>query len=249
MPETFGSRYYRGQGKLFIGDRDANGQPINLKFVGDLASASLTPQVERSEVIENTTGSNGTAASWLKSAKYNLSLALRSVDPAHLREALQGANTAKAGASVTDEAHTCMLGAASPLAHTNVSSVVVTGAGGTPTYVADTDYVVHGPEGMIEWLSGGTITDALSVLIDYDYAAQHHVSASPNNAQRYLVFAGKNSADGDKQTRCEIFKCKLDPGALDLITDEAADMQIGGVVEQDSARAPGDQFFTWKLQD
>ena len=249
MPEQFDSKYFRGQGKLYIGDRNATtGAPEGLVFVGDVASVELTPNVERGEVIENVTGQGGIGASWLKRASYQLSITMRSIRSDHLALALQGAVTTKAAGSVTNEAATVRLGKASPLAHTNVSTVVVTGVGGAPTYVAGTDYVVHAAEGIIEWLTGGTVTDGLAVEIDYAYAAQDHVGSSPGNLDKYIVFAGINTADNDKQTRCEIYKCKLDPSVPSLVTDNESEMKIDGVIQTDTLRAAGDQFFAWKIE-
>lgn len=247
--ETFETKYFSGQGPLFVGARAANGQPAGLGFVGDISSAELSPNIESAEIVENVTGSNGIGNSFTKRTEFNFTASLRSIKHDHLARAIQGSNTAKAGASVTDEAHTCYLDKFTRLQHVNVSAVVVTGAGGTPTYVADTDYKVHAEEGLIEFLSGGTVTDALPVLIDYAYTAQHHIKAAPANQDLYMVFAGMNRADNNKQTRCEIYKMKLDPGVLGLIQAEHAEIQVTGRVQLDSLRAAGDQFYSWKTED
>lgn len=247
--ELFDSKYFRGQGPLFIAERDAaTGLPKGLVFIGDLGSVELTPNVERFEVLENVSGMNNVGASGIKSVRYNFTANMRSVKKEHLAIALGAVLTDKAGASVTDEAHVAYLDKFIPLKHTNVSSVVVTGEGGTPSYVADTDYKVHAEEGMLEILSGGTITDAADIEVDYDYAAQAHLPADPGNVDRYLVFSGINTADNDKQTRCEIYKVQLDPSALSLITDDPAEMPITGVVLRDTLRAAGDQLFSWKVE-
>lgn len=248
MAENFASRYYRGQGKLFLGDRDANGNPVGLVFIGDLSSAEMTPQIERDQVIENVTGSGGIGASWLRSSQFNMQLTMRSIRKEHLEAALHGTALTKVSGSITAEAHTVKLGKFSRLQHTNVSTVVVKASPGGTTISAANNYVVYPAEGMIEWLAGGTVTDAQNVTIDYGYAAQYHVPSAPNNVAKYLVFAGKNTADSDKQTRCEIYRCKLDPGVLSLITESAGEIPMSGVVELDSLRAAGDQFFSWKVE-
>ena len=232
-----------------MGSRDANGEPTGLTFVGDISSAELSPNIETSEVVENVTGSNGIGSTFTKRTEYQFTANLRSVKHDHLAIAIQGSDTAKAGASVTDEAHICYLDKFTRLQHTKISAVTITGAGGSPTYVANTDYKVHADEGLIEFLSGGTITDALAVLIDYTYAAQHHIKAAPANQDLYMVFAGMNRADNNKQTRCEIYKMKLDPGVLGLIQAEHAEIPITGRIQLDSLRAAGDQFYSWKTED
>ena len=247
--EQFDTRYFRGQGKVFIGDRDASGNPAGLIFVGDLSSGELTPNMERNETIENVTGSNGVGSTYLKRAQFNINLAMRSIRHDHLAIALHGSDTAKAAASVTDEAHNGNHDAFIRLQHTKVSSVVVTDDTGVTTYTEGTDYILYADEGMIEILSTGTITQGQALLVDYAYAAQHHVKVSPHNLDKYLVFAGKNSADNNKQTRCEMYKVKLDPGVLSLITEDTTDMAISGTLQLDTLRAAGDQFYSWKTED
>jgi hypothetical protein len=51
-----------------------------------------------------------------------------------------------------------------------ISALVVTGAAGTPVYVLGTDYELEdAAEGAIKILSGGTVTAALPIEIDYTY--------------------------------------------------------------------------------
>lgn len=247
--ELFDSRYFRGQGKFFIGNRDANGEPSGLIFIGNVAEADLSPNIDTSEKVEQVTGSNAIASSFIRSSEFNLTLSLSSIKPDHLAEALHGAVTVVAGASVTDEPHTAYLDKFTRLTYNKISAVTITGTGGTPTYVAGTDYIVHADEGMIEFISGGTITNGTAVLIDYTHAAQHHIKIAPHNTEKYLVFAGINSADNDKQTRCEMYKVKINPGSIPMITDDAVDMQLTGRLLLDSLRTAGDQFYSWKTED
>jgi hypothetical protein len=247
--EQYDSKYFRGQGPLYLANRDANGAPTGFVFIGDVSAATLSPQIDRSEKLENVSGSSAIAVSALKSVKYGLSLTMDSVKAAHLAIALSASLTTKAAASVTDEAVTGYHDKFSALLHNKVSNVVVTDITGVTTYVADTDYVVKADEGIIEILSTGSIADAQALLVDYDYASQKHVKSDPGNVEKYLMFGGINTADNDKRTRCEVYKCKLDPGALSLITADVQGVTINGVVELDALRAAGDQLFSWKIED
>jgi len=60
----------------------------------------------------------------------------------------------------------------------NVSSVVVTGTGGTPTYSATTDYTLDAANGRILILTSGTIADGTPILVDYTPAAETRNRAS-----------------------------------------------------------------------
>ena len=248
MPEQFNSIVFRGQGKFLLGTRDAAGKPVNLKFLGDCSAAKITPSVSRGKHIESTTGGRGVLASWINSVESAVALTLHSIRKDHLALILQGLATSKVGATVTDESHTANLDAMILLEHSKVSAVTVTHLSGTPTYVADTDYVLHADEGFIEPLSTGSITEAENVLIDYTYAAQDHVTTDPDNTEYYCVFAGKNTAAGGKQVRSEMYKVKFDPGALDLINTEAAAIPLNGTIEQDTLRPAGDQYFSYKME-
>lgn len=249
MAEQFDSRYFRGQGPLFIAPRDAAGKPAGLIFIGDVGTATLTPSVERVDLRENVSGKNLLASSFSRGVQIEFSMTMRSIKRAHFARALQGDGSDKVAASVTDEPHSAYLGKFIALKHNKVSAVVVTHSSGTPTYVANTDYKVHADEGLVEILDDGDITEAQALLIHYSYAAQYHLQVNPANEDVYLVFAGKNSADNDKQTRCEVYKANLDPSALSLITDEHAEMTLSGRVLYDPLRPVGDQFYSWKVEE
>lgn len=249
MPELFDTKYFRGQGALFMGARSAAGEPDNLVFIGDLGEATMESDVARSEIIENTTGQGGVGSTSMTRVQYNLNIMMRSAKPPHLALALQGAVTEFSGGAVTGTVRTARHGKFVLLNHVKVSSLIVHAVGGTPGYVEGTDYILHADKGMVEIIAGGGIPDNSLIEIPYTYASQDHVTANPSNVDRYLVFAGKNTADNNKQTRCELYKVRLDPGALDLITSEEAEYPITGRVLMDSLRPVGDQFFKWKIED
>jgi len=247
--EQFDTKYFSGQGPVFLGGRDASGNPAGLIFIGDVSEATLTPQVDNVEVIESVSGTGAVGASWTKSVGYDLSMTLKSAKPEHLAQSLQGTMTVKATGSVTGEAVTGYLDKMTPLQYPKVNTVVVKNSAGTVTYAAGTDYVLHADIGMIEPLSTGTITDGQALQVDYAYAAQRHVTANPQNVESYLVFSGLNRADNSKQVRCEIYKLKLDPGVLGLIQSEEASIPVTGKILLDTLRAAGDQLYSWKIED
>lgn len=61
-----------------------------------------------------------------------------------------------------------------------VSSVVVTGVGGTPTYVLNTDYELDAAMGRIRPITAGAITDGLALLVDYTPAANSRTRIATN---------------------------------------------------------------------
>jgi hypothetical protein len=249
MAELYDTRYFSGQGKVRIGLRDATGQPLGLEFIGDVSSVTLTPSVDKETVTENVSGSSGIGTEFIKKVEYQLSMQMRSFKPEHAAIALHAGNAVKASGTVTDEAHKGYTGKFIALKHIKVSSVVITNTGGVTTYVAGTDYSVDADAGMIEIIATGSITDAQDLLIDYSYAAQHHLTAAPGNKYYYLSFDGVNRADDNKKVRCEIYKLNLSPSAMGMIEDKTAEMPITGTVILDTLRPAGDQFYSWKTED
>lgn len=247
MAELFETRYFNGQGALFMGFRDETVSPAiptGLDFVGDIVSAEMTPQMERVEVIENVTGQAGVGAAWNTARKYQLTIVFRSLKPEHLARIAHGEVTVNAGGSVTGETHTAYQGKFVFLAHQNISAVTVTGA------TVTTDYIIHADKGALEIVTGGGIADEEVITVAYTYAAEKTVKISPHNQNFWFVFSGLNRADDDKRVRCTIYKCKLDPGTMGFIqTNQEGQMSVTGTVLLDSSRPAGDQFFSWVIAD
>ncbi|ATG73681.1 hypothetical protein AN401_07260 [Zobellella denitrificans] len=118
-------------------------------------------------------------------------------------------SVAQSNTPVTDEAHTVnqgrfyQLGTSStnPGGVRNVSAVTVTGAGGTPTYVAGDDYVVHAEMGMLQIVSGGGIANDTAILVDYTPATETRTRVTSHQqrpARGELKFVADNT-DGPNQ--------------------------------------------------
>ena len=241
--EDHTTKYYAGQGAVYVSQL-LNNQPVGYKFLGDVESLTLTPDVQRNEILENVSGSRGVGASFLTRVAYSLSITSRSIKAEHLALALQNDATHLAAGSVTDEPAIAQQGAMIRLARQNVSNVVITPDPPGVAFTEGSDYVVHSDAGLVEILATGTINNDAALLIDYDFTAQNVVSAYPQNAPVAVLFAGKNVAENET-IRCEVYKCKLDPASFDLINADGSSSQRSGVVEQDTSRAANDQLFSW----
>lgn len=250
MSEQFDTIYWRGQGPAFLAARDSSGNPLGFAFLGDIDTIEGSANISSVKVKENVTGQRLTAAVFITDSEYPITINFKSAKPEHLAQALQGSLTTKTAGSVTDEAVTGHHDKFLKLAHVKCSSIVVTDSTGTTTYVADTDYVAYGDEGMIEILSTGSITDGESLLVDYDYAAQKHISANPANADYMLVFPGINTANNDKRGRCTIFKLKIDPAFLSLVQqDTEGTLSVTAEMQVDTLRSEGNQLYAWEYED
>lgn len=249
MPEQFDSIYFSGQGPMFLG-LYSDGLS-GLVFYGDVSQIESPPNVSRTKIKENVSGQRLTGASFKNNTDYPINITMKSVKPEHLALAIGGDITAKAASSVTDEAITGRHDKFAKIANLGISNIVVTDSTGVTTYTAGTDYVVYAPEGMIEILSTGAITDGESLLIDYDYVAQHHVKANPKDEDLILFCPTINRANSGKRGRLTMYKINLDPSSLAAIIDgdtEAA-MNLTGELLTDTSRAAGDQLYSWEMED
>lgn len=247
--ELYDSRYYSGQGPVMLAERGVNGLPLGYTFIGDVGDVTLTPNVTTETVIENVTGSSGTGTQFITRVEYNFAMNMRSIKNAHLAISLQASNTAKASAQVQNEAHIAYAGKLVVLNNIKVSAVTVTNSAGTTTYDAGDDYILDAAKGTLDIPAGSAITDGSVINVDYTHAAQHHLSTNPGQRDYSLAFAGVNRADGNKQTRCEIYQLRLSPSSLNMISQNAIEQAITGTVILDTRRAAGDQFFSWKIED
>ena len=253
MSEQFDSVYWRGQGAMFLAPRNSSGNPLGFTFCGDVDSVEGTPNISTVKVKENVTGQRLTAASFTTDSEFPITINFKSVKPSQLAKALQADLTIKVAGTVdvgTPESVTAYDDVFSKLDHVKVSSVVVKDVTDTTTYVVDTDYVLHGDEGMIEVLSAGSISDEDVLHVSYSYAAQKHISANPSNTEYMLLFAGVNTANSDKRARCTIFKINIDPAFLSLIQqDTEGSLSVNAEMIVDTLRSSGNQLYQWEFED
>ncbi len=109
----------------------------------------------------------------------------------------------QSGSAITDEAATAplILDRSVFTAETNISSLTIDGSGGTPTFVAGTDYVlVNAVTGEIKILSTGSITTGLALELNYTSAARTRQQIIPGadpsiKGSARLEFTSQNGDD------------------------------------------------------
>lgn len=108
----------------------------------------------------------------------------------------------------------------------------VTGAGGTPTYVNNVDYVIQRGGLLIPSASAITAADAtnvgVNVLVTYTSLPTFKIEAITQSSIEYrLVFDGFNDADNGKAVSVVCHKIKFSPTqALDLISEDFGALPI-----------------------
>lgn len=172
-----------GAGKIYFEPEDANGNLAGgERYLAETPgfAISVTP-----ETLEDWS-SDGKIAEKLLDITTQVNrggtLTLKDVIADNVALFVAGAKStvSQVATPVVDEARTgyldrwTQMGASlsNPTGVRNVSSVVITGAGGTPTYAAGTDYELDAAMARFRPITGGAITDALALLVDYTPAAE-----------------------------------------------------------------------------
>ncbi len=231
------SRYFIGRGKLYVSDRDVNGQPTGFEWMGNVPSLALNTNQQTTEHQESYSGRDLTDKVVGGAITASLSFTAEEMTKQNLARFLFGTVTDIAGATVTDESLTASLGKYISLTNINLSSFtsLTTDPAGT-TYTEGTDYTVDLKSGMLEILSTGTIVDASALLASYAIVGAEKVSAFTGNVNKdyWLRFAGLNQADNLAPCVIDIPKFRFNPvGSMELINENFNQIDVGGEIQFD----------------
>lgn len=237
-----------GKGKVYFDRFDSGGASIGERFLGEVEAFEITPNDERIKKYSHATAAAPLIADALVRRTMTLKMTVAEFSKENFALALMGDNSALAqgSGSVTTEAISgANQGYYYKLANRQVSAVVVSGTGGTPTYVVGTDYEVDAITGRIYIVPGGSIADDTDLEVDYDYAADISETVRGGTASKiegFVRFIGDPS-QGPKW-EAEVWKVSISPtGTIALIGDEFASAEISAEVEDDSENHAAEPFF------
>jgi len=237
---------YRGQGKVWMGTRDANGNPQNLRWVGNCPEAKVGLELTTIEHKESWSGQNLTDARMDTEKKASLSLTLESIQKENLQLCFRATiATVAAGGAITGEVlgggvSTLAVGDLLRFTKRAATAVTIKDSTGTPkTLVAGTNYRLNATAGAIEILdltTGGPFVGPLKA--DYTPGATTEMGLFTQGSVPYYFFIeGLNTADSNNPVLIDLYKVLIDPAKqLDLITDDYAKFPIEGSVLMDDLR-------------
>ena len=233
--------YMRGQGKLYIGTRDALGNPQTLRWVGNVPELKLGLQVDNIEHKESYSGQSTTDLKIPKSKSTTLNFTLEDFNKENLALALYGTSlSVAAGAAIVDE----VLGGTPAVTILAVGQVFVgakRNAGGTVvlkdssgtarTLTKDVHYThepISNTISLIDVTTGGTLVGPLE--LSYTPGASTELGMfNTIQPDLFLRFVGMNMADSGKVYACDLYKVSINPTKeLSFITDDLAQLQIEG---------------------
>lgn len=225
---------YIGKGSIYVDSGTSGLLPF-----GNCSKLTVLVEEETKELFDYESAGGGLVNSLSRISGVKLNITCHNFIVANLALATRGAVTAVTSVTaITDEALTSKKGAFLPTARliNTAESVTVTGSGGTPTYVANTDYIVK--RGGIFIPATSAIADGVPLLVDYTPLADDTLQALVSAAANYrLVFDGLNEADSGKPAFYDFYKCKFSPSGFDLIGDDFAGFELSADVLKDDTKS------------
>jgi hypothetical protein len=238
--------YFSGQGRVYIGARDGNGNPQGLNYVGNVPELKVSLSVETLEHQESTSGQRLTDLQLIKTKKGEFACTLEELIAVNLGLALYGTTTDQVSGTVTAEVlpNPVTLGSLYLLAKQNVSTVVVKDSTATPKTLPAGQYTLnakHGSLALNDKTTGGPYVEPFKV--DYAYgAAQSTAMFTQPLPERWVRFEGLNTADGNREVVIDLYRVAINPAKeLSVITDELLKFELSGQVLADTLKpATGD---------
>ena len=145
------------------------------------------------------------------------------------------------GAGATAEVHSAKLGKAFKTEFRKITSVVVNGPSGTPTYTLGTDYTIDNADmGLITPLATGRISEDELLEVDYTYGtvAGNKVQGGTNSSIKVaLLLDGENFADQSKVV-ANVWESVLTPqSGVDFLADDFTTLELTGTLNTPSGKA------------
>ena len=234
------SYYASFQGRVYLGKRDINGLPIEVRSPGNVADLELSLKTEVLEHYESQSGQRSLDHRMIKSKSATINLSIEEFTKENLALALYGTHVATTGGTVTDET----VGGATPvvgdryfLAHPKVSTLVVKDSAGTPAtltlgthYTADTDF------GALQFLDTTGLTAPFKASYAFGDVSEIGIFTQPL-PERYLRLEGLNTAQGNAKVLVELYRVAFDPlKELALISNEYNKFDLEGSLLADSTK-------------
>ena len=234
------STYASFQGRVFLGKRDDNGLPIEVRSPGNVAELKLALKTEILEHFESQTGQRSLDHRMVKQKSASVTLTIEEFTKENLALALYGSHVTGTTGTVTAEP----IGGATPvvgdryfLAHPKVSSLVITDSAGTPAtltlgthYTADTDF------GALQFLDITGHTPPFKASYAFGVATEIGIFTQPL-PERYLRLEGINTAASNAKVLVELYRVAFDPlKEISFISDDYNKFELEGSLLADPTK-------------
>lgn len=238
---------YLGAGKVKM--REV-GAAAPLIFVGNVSALTFGAQLDSKTLKDFTQPGGGTYAKVDRLSEVTIAMTVHDLDGPNLAKASGGASTNRAAGTITAEPVVAYKGGTTPLSVPPSAVTTVTGVGGTPSYVAGSDYIIT--PGGIEIPAGSTIpapvAGAANIAVTYANTAQQVMQAMVNSGREYeLLFEGLNEAEQDLPVIVHAYRVKFAPAqAINFIGDDFAALELTGTSLPDANKVGNGISKYWK---
>lgn len=239
---------YLGVGPVYA--RPA-GQPDGpLYHLGNTSELKLAHDEAVTEQPDYDSPGGGTHAEVRRINSVTASFVMHDLNADNLAMATRGTNTAVAGGSITDEAHTAHVGGLIRLEHPGATSAIVTSADGQTTY---NDIEITGAG--VKVLASGDLATAINALPDataglpvkvsYTHPGYNQIEALTETGKVWeLVFDGMNEADSGKPCVLDLWRVNLGVASeLALKGDAFGSLPLSGKLLKDASKGSGKSAF------
>jgi len=232
------STYASFQGRVFLGKRDSNGQPLQVRSPGNVAELKLSLKTDVLEHYESQTGQRSLDHRMVKQKSATVNLTIEEFTKENLALALYGNHITGSNGTVTAEP----LGGATPvvgdryfLAHPKVSALALTDSAGT-ALVAGTHYTADTDFGAIQFLDTTGLTAPIHAA--YSYGAATEIGIFTQSVpERYLRLEGINTAQDNAKVLVELYRVTFDPlKEISFISDEYNKFELEGSLLADNTK-------------
>jgi hypothetical protein len=238
------STYASFQGRVFLGKRDIDGLPIEVRSPGNVAELKLSLKTDVLEHYESQTGQRSLDHRMVKQKSATVNLTIDEFTKENLALALYGNHVVGTPGTVTAEPIHVGSGGATPiagdryfLAHPKVSSLVVVDSAGTPaTLVLGTNYTADVDFGALQFLDTTGFSAPFRASYAYGVATEIGIftQALP---ERFLRLEGINTAQGNAKVLVELYRVAFDPlKEISFISDEYNKFELEGSLLADTTK-------------
>ncbi len=232
--------YSSFQGRVYLGSRDAQGRPIDIRSPGNVAALKVALKTDVLEHYESQSGQRTLDHRMVKQKSATVSLTIEEFTTANLALVLYGAVVGDNAGTVTDE----QVGGANPkigdryiLAHPKVSGLALRDSTAAPKILnAGTHYTADADFGAIQFLDLTGFTAPIHAAYQFGAVDSVGIFTQPL-PERYLRLEGINTAQANAKVLCELYRVAFDPlKELSLISDDYNKFELEGSLLADPSK-------------
>ena len=244
------STYASFQGRVYLGKRDASGNPTDVRSPGNVAELKLSLKTEVLEHFESQTGQRSLDHRMVKQKAATIMLTIEEFTKENLALALYGSFVQSQSGNVQAQPIPApILGDRFLLAHPKVSALVVKDSAVPPSTLAlGVDYTAELDFGAIQFLrldNGATppVPYVAPIKAAYAFGETTEIGIFTQPLpERFLRFEGLNTAQGNAKVLVELYRVAFDPlKELSLISDEYNKFELEGSLLADNTK-PADSL-------